>query len=102
MVVGSIGWGMLMEKEQVYEQANKDVQSEGIFGRAFYPLTLPLTVGPGSIFVAVTLGANATHRYGLHILTIIAALIAVVVVALQFSCATGSPIAWPKDLGKQP
>jgi multiple antibiotic resistance protein len=28
---------------------------------AFYPLTLPLTVGPGSIAVAITLGANQTH-----------------------------------------
>jgi multiple antibiotic resistance protein len=28
---------------------------------AFYPLTLPLTVGPGSISVAITLGANQTH-----------------------------------------
>jgi multiple antibiotic resistance protein len=27
--------------------------------RSFYPLTLPLTVGPGSLSVAVTLGANA-------------------------------------------
>ena len=26
--------------------------------QAFYPLTLPLTVGPGSISVAITLGAN--------------------------------------------
>jgi multiple antibiotic resistance protein len=26
--------------------------------RAFYPLTMPLTVGPGSISVAITLGAN--------------------------------------------
>jgi len=26
--------------------------------RAFYPLTLPLTVGPGSIAVAITIGAN--------------------------------------------
>ena len=26
--------------------------------QAFYPLTLPLTVGPGSISVAITVGAN--------------------------------------------
>ena len=26
--------------------------------RAFYPLTLPLTVDPGAISVAVTIGAN--------------------------------------------
>ena len=26
--------------------------------RAFYPLTFPLTVGPGSISIAITLGAR--------------------------------------------
>ena len=30
--------------------------------QSFYPLTLPLTVGPGSLSVAVTLGANASGR----------------------------------------
>jgi multiple antibiotic resistance protein len=29
--------------------------------RAFYPLTLPLTVDPGAISVAVTIGANHAH-----------------------------------------
>lgn len=29
-----------------------------ILDRAFYPYTMPLTVGPGSISVAVTLGAH--------------------------------------------
>ncbi len=29
--------------------------------QAFYPLTLPLTVGPGSISVAITVGANRTE-----------------------------------------
>ncbi|XLM22899.1 MarC family protein, partial [Chromobacterium piscinae] len=28
--------------------------------RAFYPLTFPLTVGPGSISVAITIGATLT------------------------------------------
>jgi multiple antibiotic resistance protein len=30
--------------------------------QAFYPMTMPLTVGPGSISVALTLGANPTAR----------------------------------------
>ena len=34
-----------------------------IVRRAFYPLTLPLTVGPGSISVAITLGANTTRTH---------------------------------------
>ena len=29
--------------------------------QAFYPLTLPLTVGPGSIATAITVGANRTE-----------------------------------------
>jgi len=33
--------------------------SEEIAARAFYPMTLPLTVGPGSIAVAITLGAHS-------------------------------------------
>lgn len=33
--------------------------AEEIASRAFYPLTFPLTVGPGSISVAVTLGAGS-------------------------------------------
>ena len=34
------------------------LSEEASEARAFYPLTLPLTVGPGSISVAITLGAN--------------------------------------------
>ena len=33
--------------------------------RAFYPLTMPLTVGPGSISVAITIGANQPHERAL-------------------------------------
>jgi multiple antibiotic resistance protein len=36
-------------------------QHRDLSSKAFYPLTLPLTVGPGSIAVAITLGANQTH-----------------------------------------
>ena len=32
--------------------------------KAFYPLTLPITVGPGSIATAITLGANIPHSGG--------------------------------------
>jgi multiple antibiotic resistance protein len=48
----------------------------------FIPLTLPLTVGPGSISVAITLGANSTRRYGFHVAIILAAVVAMVAVAV--------------------
>lgn len=100
LVVVSMGWGMLMEKEQIHEKATKDVQNEAVFGRAFYPLTLPLTVGPGSISVAVTLGANATHRYGFHIWIILASLIAMVLIAASIFLCYGFADRLARMLGK--
>ncbi len=38
--------------------ARRAADPEDLRQRAFYPMTLPLTVGPGSISVALTLGAN--------------------------------------------
>jgi multiple antibiotic resistance protein len=56
---------MLKQKtDDEHHVARKTVQHEDPFGRAFYPLTMPLTVGPGSISVAITLGANAVHHHG--------------------------------------
>ena len=39
-----------------------------IASRAFYPLTLPITVGPGTISVAITIGAN--HPRNVHALLV--------------------------------
>lgn len=82
LVVASMGWGMLLEKDDVYDSSRKNVQCSDALHSAFYPLTLPLTVGPGSISVAVTLGANSTRRYGFHVGIILAALVAMVAVAV--------------------
>ena len=41
----------------------------------FTPLTLPLMVGPGSISVAITLGANEPHNLEASVLSILAAAI---------------------------
>ena len=51
--------------------------------RAFYPLTFPLTVGPGSVAVAVTLGANVYHGGSRPIGAPISALIAIAVLAVS-------------------
>ena len=64
LVVISTGWTLLRsEAQQLRAQADKKISSQDIANRAFYPLTLPLTVGPGSISVALTIGANQSpHR----------------------------------------
>jgi multiple antibiotic resistance protein len=59
LVVMWTGWTLLHQNvEQEQEHAQRKVSRQDISDRAFYPLTLPLTVGPGSISVALTLGAS--------------------------------------------
>jgi len=100
LVVVSMGWGMLMDKDDCGEPARRNVQTSDVFGRAFYPLTLPLTVGPGSISVAVTLGANATRHYGFHILTILSALVAMSLIAVSVVLCYGFADRLARLLGK--
>jgi multiple antibiotic resistance protein len=60
LVVISTGWALLRQSNDDGDE--KDVQREcketDYARQAFYPLTLPLTVGPGSISVAIAVGAN--------------------------------------------
>jgi len=61
LVVISTGWALLRQPDddQPDEKDGRQECKEADYSRqAFYPLTLPLTVGPGSISVAITVGAN--------------------------------------------
>jgi multiple antibiotic resistance protein len=52
---------------------------DSITQRAFYPLTMPLTVGPGSISVAITLGANPPRNLRALLITTLAHLVGVLI-----------------------
>jgi multiple antibiotic resistance protein len=66
LVVMWTGWTLLQQDpEQEQAHVQKKVSRQDISDRAFYPLTLPLTVGPGSLSVALTLGASqGIHQSG--------------------------------------
>lgn len=88
MVLVVMGWATLMEKDEASQgSTRRSIRPQDVFRQAFYPLTLPLTVGPGSISVAITLGANAAHSHALHPLTILAALLGSALIAFSiFLC----------------
>lgn len=76
LIVMSTGWAMLNQKDgSDHGTVGRTVNCTDVFKDAFYPLTLPLTVGPGSISVAITLGANAPHYLRANLLAILAAAI---------------------------
>jgi multiple antibiotic resistance protein len=59
MVICAIAWSLLNKPNSPPALAQEGITTaEDIGQRAFYPLTMPLTVGPGAISVALTLGAN--------------------------------------------
>jgi multiple antibiotic resistance protein len=65
LVVCSLAWTLLNEPDEPIEwvhDAAKAITRPDLRTRAFYPLTLPLIVGPGSISVAITIGANQSQN----------------------------------------
>jgi multiple antibiotic resistance protein len=89
LVVMATGWKMLNQKQEDEEPRAKPHQMNpgDIFRNAFYPLTMPLTVGPGSISIAITLGANAPRHHGFDFLPFVPAITASLLIALSvFLC----------------
>ncbi len=65
LVVTSFGWKLLHEGEEPDDQGDPHSRTRHIGPTdAFYPLTMPLTVGPGSISVAITLGSQRPRGEG--------------------------------------
>jgi multiple antibiotic resistance protein len=58
LVLAIAGWRLLNEGQGDSAHRAPAASPEAILSGAFYPLTLPLTVGPGSIAVMVTLGSS--------------------------------------------
>ncbi|MGD1098642.1 MAG: MarC family protein [Bryobacteraceae bacterium] len=88
LVVIATGW-TLLKQGNVDEPkgVTQNIQCDDPYRSAFYPLTLPLTVGPGSISVAITLGANAAHHQGHTLMLILVAIVGSVLLALSiFLC----------------
>src|SRR5580765_438026 len=93
LVVVSTGWAMLTRSDPGASgdrgQMHQAVSADDVLKKAFYPLTLPLTVGPGSISIAITLGANEPRHLGPNLLGILAAVIASALVAVSIYVCYG-------------
>ncbi len=81
LLVTVAGWKILNKTNDLADkQIESPPNSQEIFSQAFYPLTMPLTVGPGSIAVALTLGSNLHTET--HLQLIFSALTAVIGILL--------------------
>lgn len=66
LVVAHAGWQFL--HKEPHSDTMPGTSIDAALGSAFYPLTLPLTVGPGCISIAITIGAHLSgeHTFEMH------------------------------------
>jgi len=84
LIVIATGWAMLKQPDDTDRGTmRRTVSCSDALRQAFYPLTLPLTVGPGSISIAITLGANEPHHLRSGLLAILIAAIGSVILAIS-------------------
>lgn len=62
LIVTTTGWSLLNRDGTRTKSEGDD--GSNVLDHAFYPFTLPITVGPGSISVAITLGAHLLSNRG--------------------------------------
>lgn len=80
LVVAMTGWQMLnapRRRAEVQSEPNR----QSMLDLAFYPLTMPMTTGPGTIAVTIALGAGRDHTAGSTIPFVLAAFAATAVIA---------------------
>jgi len=84
LTLAAMGWSMLNAHDPSPRDApaaRPDVDS--VMSQAFYPLTFPLTVGPGVIVVVLTLSAHAAgHDWQASLLTHAAIFVAAILLAV--------------------
>jgi len=106
LLVCANGWRLLNSDDDAAARAGqptpKETWEREVERRGFYPLTFPLTVGPGSVSIAITLGAR-THARGLMntgdlVADLVAALLVAAIVFLSYRFSS-RVIAWMGETG---
>jgi multiple antibiotic resistance protein len=102
LIVTATGWSLL-NRSGTRTPTGK-VDASDVLRNAFYPYTLPITVGPGSISVAVTLGAHLTESLNARSIlsprALISAILGVILVcATIYFCYSYARVA-ERALGK--
>jgi multiple antibiotic resistance protein len=78
LVLCSLGWRLLTDDPPA--AGNEAVDS---ISKAFYPLTLPLTVDPGALSVAVTIGANHSSSITRILIAVMGAIAGVAIISIS-------------------
>jgi multiple antibiotic resistance protein len=84
LLVIANGWRLLNadEEDLASKRTVEDAWEREVARRAFYPLTFPLTVAPGSVSIAITIGAGISSRSTTGAIDLLSDLVGVAIVAV--------------------
>ena len=99
LVIAAMGWSLLNQPDTRPSEKNlqltaaNDALTDSLTAKSFYPFTFPLTVGPGSIVVTLTLEAQAQQSSLTDTLISHAGIMlaAVLMAALVYLCYANAP-----------
>lgn len=103
LIVAVAGWKLLNQGSQKdFEASADDVSRPNLLSQAFYPLTLPLTTGPGTIAVTISIGlSRATFAESSRgFIFVLASLLAIAVIALSVWFCFAYAVRVQKLLGR--
>jgi multiple antibiotic resistance protein len=86
-VLCRLGWTMLNDPPPADPANEPAPKVESYAAKAFYPLTLPVTVDPGVLAVAIALGANHSRTLERAVILETSALIAIAIVGVAIFVA---------------
>jgi len=102
LVVLATGWKLLHagDEPDAPPSVISDAWEREAAKRGFYPLTFPLTVGPGSISVAITLGAGAATGSPAGLMKMVAYLVGAGIVSASIYICYRSASSLSRALGE--
>ncbi len=99
-VLCRLGWGLLGSQPAQPDAAPQaNVDAKAFADRAFYPLTMPLTIDPGVLSVAIALGANHSKNITGTLIKESSAMIAIALVGISVFVAYRYAAAVARWLG---
>ncbi|MDE1181731.1 MarC family protein [Paraburkholderia sp.] len=100
LAVAVAGWNMLNAPDTAPADTQvRRVDPDSAMSKAFFPFTVPLTTGPGSIATAIALNANRTHKLSEFLLSSVASIAISMIVAFVVYCTYSRAVIFAKYLG---
>lgn len=89
LLVAATGWRMLNRHDDddvrqavAHSQAAEHPSEAEIVRRSFFPITFPLTTGPGSVAASIALGAKLPSTPAMYVLGVLVAIVGAAITAL--------------------